>query len=129
MIALNTREIVMSQWKDAFSKGIASFRGQQYEQALASFSEVSRSDSCKIRTLIIAQAISLGSNEASVYDSRAAVYEKLGKRKEALLDSKQVIYLAPDLWKVRIHVATVVYYAHCMLIGLRTLGAIIPLGA
>ncbi|KAF7799342.1 hypothetical protein EIP86_010574 [Pleurotus ostreatoroseus] len=73
----------MSQWKDAFSKGIASFRGQQYEQALASFSE----------------AISLGSNEASVYDSRAAVYEKLGKRKEALLDSKQVIYLAPDLWK------------------------------
>ena len=98
----------MSQWKDAFSKGIASFRSQQYEQALASFSEVSRNNFCKMHTLTIAQAISLGGNEASVYDSRAAVYEKLGKKKEALLDSKQVIYLAPDLWKVRIYALNVV---------------------
>ncbi|KAJ3556438.1 hypothetical protein NM688_g2027 [Phlebia brevispora] len=86
----------MAGWKDAFSKGIQCFRSEQYEQALAHFSE----------------AISLGGQDASVYDSRAAVYEKLGKKKEALLDSKQVIYLAPDLWKGYARAARLFHNAH-----------------
>ena len=36
----------------------------------------------------------------SVYDSRAATYEKLGKWKDALKDSGQVIKIAPALVQV-----------------------------
>jgi len=34
-----------------------------------------------------------------VYDSRAAVYEKLGRPRDALRDAKKVIDLAPDRWQ------------------------------
>ena len=47
-----------------------------------------------------AQAIQAGANVHSVYDSRAATYEKLGKLKDALKDSGQVIKIAPTLVQV-----------------------------
>lgn len=46
------------------------------------------------------QAIQAGANIHSVYDSRAAAYEKLGKLKDALKDSGQVIKIAPALVQV-----------------------------
>ena len=46
------------------------------------------------------QAIQAGANVHSVYDSRAATYEKLGKLKDALKDSGQVIKIAPALVQV-----------------------------
>jgi F-box/TPR repeat protein Pof3 len=46
------------------------------------------------------QAIQAGANVHSVYDSRAATYEKLGKLKDALKDSGQVIKIAPTLVQV-----------------------------
>lgn len=47
------------------------------------------------------QALSLEANEYTLYDSRAAVKEKLGKTKDALRDCKRVIDLAPQRWQVR----------------------------
>lgn len=44
------------------------------------------------------QAAELESGTFIIYDSRAAVYERLGNLKAALLDSKRVIDLAPDRW-------------------------------
>lgn len=44
------------------------------------------------------QAIELGDDQYIIYDSRAAVYEKLGMVKNALRDAKKVIDLAPDRW-------------------------------
>ena len=46
------------------------------------------------------QAVQAGANIYSVYDSRAAAYEKLGKLKDALNDSCQVIKIAPTLVQV-----------------------------
>jgi regulator of sirC expression with transglutaminase-like and TPR domain len=43
------------------------------------------------------QAISLGTQSHVALDSRAAAYEKLGRYKEALMDSRKVIEQFPDL--------------------------------
>ncbi|KAK7695316.1 hypothetical protein QCA50_002506 [Cerrena zonata] len=69
----------------SFHKGVESFKSGNLEAALQHFTE----------------AIQEGSQDSNVnvYDSRAAVYEKLGKRKEALLDCKKVIELAPARWQ------------------------------
>jgi len=40
-----------------------------------------------------------GSQQPIVYDSRAAIYEKLGRTKEALLDVKSAMRLAPNRWQ------------------------------
>ena len=50
---------------------------------------------------VYAQAIQAGANVHGVYDSRAATYERLGKLKDALKDSGQVIKIAPTLVQVR----------------------------
>lgn len=46
------------------------------------------------------QAIQEGFEGPQVYDSRAAVYEKQGRKKDALLESKKVIDLFPQAWQV-----------------------------
>jgi hypothetical protein len=46
------------------------------------------------------QAINLGVGGPQIYDSRAAVYEKQGMTKEALLEAKRVIDLYPNSWQV-----------------------------
>lgn len=45
------------------------------------------------------KAISLGCDAFIVYDSRAAVHEKLGNNKAALMDAKKVVDTAPDRWQ------------------------------
>ena len=42
----------------------------------------------------------MNAEDSTILDSRAAVYEKLGRTKEALLDSKKTIELSPDKWQV-----------------------------
>ncbi|KAI6032950.1 hypothetical protein F5J12DRAFT_797692 [Pisolithus orientalis] len=70
-------------WKEAFEKGIASFQGGELSEAL----------------LCMNQAIELQGDNFRIYDSRAAIHEKLGNLKAALLDSKKVIDLAPTQWQ------------------------------
>ncbi|TFK90790.1 hypothetical protein K466DRAFT_365375 [Polyporus arcularius HHB13444] len=73
----------MSDWKVPFKRGVSSFRAGNYEDAVARFSE----------------AIELGGDVCTVCDARAAVYQKLGKLKEALRDSKSVIDSQPGRWQ------------------------------
>ncbi|KAF8557679.1 hypothetical protein OG21DRAFT_1505176 [Imleria badia] len=70
-------------WKATFDKGVACFKHGDLEQALAHMN----------------QAAELESSNFIIYDSRAAVHEKLGNIKAALRDSKRVIDLAPDRWQ------------------------------
>ncbi|KAG1737623.1 hypothetical protein EDB19DRAFT_2025597 [Suillus lakei] len=70
-------------WKASFQQGISNFKGNKFPEALAFFDE----------------AISLGCDSFTVYDSRAAVHEKLGNNKVALLDAKKVVDTAPDRWQ------------------------------
>ncbi|KAH9898190.1 hypothetical protein C8Q73DRAFT_390204 [Cubamyces lactineus] len=72
-----------SPWKAPFAKGVGHFRAGRYQEAIACFSE----------------ALAMGGDGATIYDSRAAVYQKLGKLKDALNDAKAVIDLQPDHWK------------------------------
>ncbi|KAI0344860.1 hypothetical protein BDW22DRAFT_1372282 [Trametopsis cervina] len=69
--------------KAAFNKGIVSFKTGRYEVSLDQFNE----------------AISLGLDEPTVYDSRALVFDKLGRTKEALFDARQAIHLNPSRWQ------------------------------
>ncbi|TFY55814.1 hypothetical protein EVJ58_g8012 [Rhodofomes roseus] len=59
------------------------FRAGQLDDALALFAE----------------ALTLEPDEYTLYDSCAAVKEKLGKTRDALRDSKRVIDLAPQRWQ------------------------------
>ncbi|KAG2345666.1 hypothetical protein BDR05DRAFT_930326 [Suillus weaverae] len=70
-------------WKASFQQGISNFKRNKHSEALAFFNE----------------AISLGCDSFIVYDSRAAVHEKLGNNKAALLDAKKVVDTAPDRWQ------------------------------
>ncbi|KAI0654212.1 hypothetical protein C8Q70DRAFT_534131 [Cubamyces menziesii] len=70
-------------WKLPFTKGVGHFRAGKYQEAIDCFSE----------------ALTIGGDEATIYDSRAAVYQKLGKLKEALNDAKAAIDSQPDHWK------------------------------
>ncbi|KAI5123095.1 hypothetical protein M0805_001451 [Coniferiporia weirii] len=70
-------------WNKSFKQGISLFRARKFEEALEKFN------------------LALGENdkEKSIYDSRAAVYEKLDRPFDALKDSKKVIDIAPDSWQ------------------------------
>ncbi|KAF6757415.1 hypothetical protein DFP72DRAFT_233645 [Ephemerocybe angulata] len=71
-------------WKREFSTAVKHFRTGDLELALESFN----------------QAIDNGAKkEYAVYDSRSAVLEKLGRRKDALKDAKTTIELAPAQWQ------------------------------
>lgn len=71
-------------WKASFNDGISSFRSSLLDDALQHFNK----------------AIELGGDQQYlVYDSRAAVYEKLEKPKDALRDARKVIELAKDRWQ------------------------------
>ncbi|KAI0756798.1 hypothetical protein C8Q80DRAFT_1092009 [Daedaleopsis nitida] len=73
----------MSSWKSIFKQGVACARGGNYEDAVARFSE----------------ALKDGGDGCAIYDARAAVYQKMGKSKEALRDCKSVIDLQPARWQ------------------------------
>ncbi|RPD57028.1 hypothetical protein L227DRAFT_613913 [Lentinus tigrinus ALCF2SS1-6] len=73
----------MSDWKAPFKRGVSSFRAGNHEDAIVRFSE----------------ALKLGGDACTVCDARAAVYQKMGKLKEALRDSKTVIDAQPTRWQ------------------------------
>lgn len=54
-----------------------------------------------MRVTFLVQAIRQKGNEKSIFDSRAAVFEKLDRTADALRDSKMVIDLVPSSWQVR----------------------------
>ncbi|KAF7965811.1 hypothetical protein HWV62_41743 [Athelia sp. TMB] len=69
-------------WKEHFSQGVASYRVADFDTALHHFT----------------QAAILKDDEYTIYDSRAAIYEKTGRFKDALRDAKKVIDISPDRW-------------------------------
>ncbi|KAI0246739.1 hypothetical protein BJV78DRAFT_116524 [Lactifluus subvellereus] len=70
-------------WKKSFNKGIAKFRHQDLDGALKSFNEAIRF---------------AGDTSYTLYDSRASVYERLNRPKDALHDAKKTIDIAPAQW-------------------------------
>ncbi|KZP31795.1 hypothetical protein FIBSPDRAFT_1037347 [Athelia psychrophila] len=69
-------------WKTPFSKGVHSYRAADFETAINYFTE----------------AAQLKGEEYTIYDSRAAAFEKTGRLKDALRDAKKVIDVSPDRW-------------------------------
>jgi tetratricopeptide (TPR) repeat protein len=81
-----------------FTAGVLDFRDAKYNEAIRRFSVVcSLNPSSLARWLTYQQALLLGAQTHMMLDSRAAAYEKLGRYKEALLDSHRVIEKFPDL--------------------------------
>ncbi|KAF5382745.1 hypothetical protein D9615_002900 [Tricholomella constricta] len=77
-------------WKASFGHGVSSFKASRLDEALSHFTQASISHALKEQG---------GDQQHLIYDSRAAVYEKLGMPKEALRDAKAVITLAQDQWQ------------------------------
>ncbi|KAF9651431.1 hypothetical protein BDM02DRAFT_3163013 [Thelephora ganbajun] len=73
----------MAEWKPAFERGISNFRSGEYEEALTCFNE----------------SVTKGGTASQLFDSRAAVHEKLGDIKAALEDARKVVDLAPHQWQ------------------------------
>ncbi|EDR13378.1 uncharacterized protein LACBIDRAFT_322978 [Laccaria bicolor S238N-H82] len=71
-------------WKPFFSQGVANFKANRHEAALQCFTEALNNG---------------GENQYIIYDSRAAVYEKLGNLRDALKDTKKTINTAPERWQ------------------------------
>lgn len=69
----------------AYRDGVAAYRIASYETAV----------------LLFGQAITLEPTLVKAYDARAGACEKLGQLKRALADSRQVVTLLPDSFKVR----------------------------
>lgn len=99
----------------SFTAGVAAYRATSYEAALDLFSEVgsdcqgrvcvsvtcTRTRSSQHRSRASGQAIAQDSQQPRYFDARANTYEKLGRIKDALLDARQVIKLAPTSYKVK----------------------------
>ncbi|RXW24425.1 hypothetical protein EST38_g1422 [Candolleomyces aberdarensis] len=71
-------------WKRGFTTGVQNFRKGEFELALGNFNQALEQG---------------GQGEYLVYDSRSAVLEKLGRRKEAITDARKTIELAPEQWQ------------------------------
>ncbi|KAH8104943.1 hypothetical protein DFH11DRAFT_1550698 [Phellopilus nigrolimitatus] len=78
-------------WSDSFKQGIQLFRQGNYEESLNKFNEVRGHHHRETESGFtrVKQAISKNSKEKSVYDSRAAAFEKLDRPVDALRDSKK----------------------------------------
>ncbi|KAG5648349.1 hypothetical protein DXG03_004921 [Asterophora parasitica] len=89
-------------WKPQFTQGITSFKASRLDEALGHFTQASKSHRHHLPEYQPAtQALEEvgGDKQHVIYDSRAAVYEKLGMPKEALRDAKSAIVLAQDQWQ------------------------------
>ncbi|KAF9013221.1 hypothetical protein BDQ17DRAFT_1231550 [Cyathus striatus] len=71
-------------WKVHFQNGVLCYKSGKHEDALNAFSQALESG---------------GESQYIVYDSRAAVHEKLDNPKDALRDAKKAIDLAPEKWQ------------------------------
>ncbi|EIN12876.1 hypothetical protein PUNSTDRAFT_59999 [Punctularia strigosozonata HHB-11173 SS5] len=69
-------------WEAEFRKGINEYKATRYQQSLTHLTKAH-----------------LGGTRYNIFDSRAAVHEKLKNTKNALLDAKRVIELAPQRWQ------------------------------
>ena len=92
---------VMTEWKLAFERGVSNFRLGKYNEALACFNEVRVPYAFIHRKefIVILQSVTKGGTASQLFDSRAAVHEKLGDLKAALEDARRVIDLAPHQWQ------------------------------
>ncbi|TDL23292.1 hypothetical protein BD410DRAFT_787629 [Rickenella mellea] len=82
-VADNTLDDRSQRWKTFFDRGVELFRVSKHEEALEQFNK----------------AASRKVDEKAIFDSRAAVLEKLGRNGEALKDAKRVIDLTPTSWQ------------------------------
>lgn len=80
----------MSSPKVFFSKGIAAFQAGKYQEALLCFTEALSQEGQKEQQLQLYY---------SIYDSRAATYEKLNRPRDALHDVKRAIQLGQSRWQ------------------------------
>ncbi|KAJ2929772.1 hypothetical protein H1R20_g7329, partial [Candolleomyces eurysporus] len=71
-------------WKREFTTGVQNFRKGEFELALGNFNQALEQG---------------GQGEYLIYDSRSAVLEKLGRRKEAIADARKTIEVAPEQWQ------------------------------
>ncbi|KAJ3499987.1 hypothetical protein NMY22_g19414 [Coprinellus aureogranulatus] len=71
-------------WKQHFSAAVKHFRSGELKDALKAFNEAIDSG---------------GDKEYIIYDSRAAVLEKLGRLKDALKDARKAVEVAPEQWQ------------------------------
>ncbi|KAF9019005.1 hypothetical protein BDZ89DRAFT_1073373, partial [Hymenopellis radicata] len=90
--------IVNMAWKPSFEKAMSAFKTGKYQEALISCTE--------------AIEISAPSQLYFIYDCRSAIYEKLGKLKDALRDAKTTIDVAPTRWQGYLRAARLFLAAH-----------------
>ncbi|KAK7056883.1 hypothetical protein VNI00_002600 [Paramarasmius palmivorus] len=72
------------EWKADFKRAVVSFKQGRLEESLGLMNKALQNG---------------GDQQHVVYDSRAAIYEKMGKVREALMDAKSAIRLAPARWQ------------------------------
>ncbi|KAG8962433.1 hypothetical protein FRC03_004240 [Tulasnella sp. 419] len=68
------------KWKDLFARSSQLFKEHKLDESLQ----------------YVSKAIKLGADKANVFDLRADIYEQKGEFKQALVDAKNVIKLAPS---------------------------------
>ncbi|KAK7032094.1 hypothetical protein VNI00_013464 [Paramarasmius palmivorus] len=72
------------EWKTDFKQAVVSFKQGRWEESLGFMNKALQDG---------------GDQQHVIYDSRAAIYEKMGKVQEALMDAKIAIKLAPARWQ------------------------------
>ncbi|PFH54112.1 hypothetical protein AMATHDRAFT_45126 [Amanita thiersii Skay4041] len=112
----------MSSAKSRFTEGARAFRTGDYQGALRLFTEVVRSDlryqiqSC-LTLHFSSQALDSEDIQQhpqlhySLYDSRAATYEKLNRSNDALRDTKRAIMIEPNKWQAHARAARLLLQA------------------
>ncbi|KAF8073746.1 hypothetical protein FPV67DRAFT_1479108 [Lyophyllum atratum] len=103
-------------WKASFTHGISSYKESRLDEALGHFTRVDEfrliCTDCEHSHSTQALTEMGGDQQHIIYDSRAAVYEKLRMPKEALRDAKAVITLAQDQWQGYARSARLFLLAH-----------------
>lgn len=87
-------------WSEHLSKAKAHLKCSRLDDSLREVNEARFSTLYNAYNINLVQALRVGGDrEYTVYDSRAAIYERQGKPKNALQDVKNVIRLAPTHWQ------------------------------
>ncbi|KAJ3995705.1 hypothetical protein F5050DRAFT_253382 [Lentinula boryana] len=90
------------EWQEPFKKAVSYFKRSKYGECLRLLNYVCFFVSFmeEIPFEKIFQALENGGRDQyAIYDSRAAVHEKTSRLREALLDVKEAIRLAPNRWQ------------------------------
>ncbi|KAF8158879.1 hypothetical protein K438DRAFT_327229 [Mycena galopus ATCC 62051] len=87
-------------WTEHLKKAKAHLKCSRLDDSLREVNEASCSNLYDASKTEFVQALRVGGDrEYTVYDSRAAIYERQGKPKNALQDVKNVVRLAPTHWQ------------------------------